>query len=64
MKIYIKTYGVAYVEDIDGRREIIAAVNNVTADPELAEHLVVLFNSTQLSPEHMQDIIDDVLAHN
>ena len=64
MKIYIKTYGVAYVEEINGHREIIAAVNNVTADPELAERLVKLFNEEHLSPEHMQDVIDDVLAHN
>lgn len=64
MKIYIKTYGVAYVEEINGRREIIAAVNNVTADPEFAERLVKLFNKEHLSPEHMQDVIHDLLALN
>ena len=62
MKIYIKTYGIACVEEKDGRLEVISEANNVTGDGELADRLVELFNKHQLSPEHLADVIEDIIA--
>ena len=64
MKIYIKTYGIACVEEIDGRREIITAVHDVTTDPDKADTLVNILNNNQLAPEHIRDVIEDCLTTN
>lgn len=64
MKIYIKTYGIACIEEIDGRREIIKAVHDVTVDNDKADILVNILNNNQLSPEHMRDVIEDCLTTN
>lgn len=61
MNTYIKTYGIACVEEIDGQREIIASVNDVTADSQKADRLVDLFNKHRLSPEHLKNAIEDSL---
>ena len=62
MKIYIKTYGIACVEEIDGRREVITSVHDVTTDPAKADFLVSMLNNNHLSPEHLKDVIEDSLS--
>ncbi len=64
MRIYVKTYGIACVEKEGERLEVISEVNNVTGDGELADRLVDLFNKHQLSPQHLADVIEDILAIN
>ncbi len=59
---YILTYGIACVEEVDGKKELIAEISDVTTDRDEAEHLVELLNDHQLPPEHLSNIVDDMLA--
>ena len=59
---YILTYGIACIEEQGGRSEVIARVSDVTGSREEAEKLVKLCNSLCLSPLHLPDVIDDLLA--
>ena len=58
---YILTYGIAYVEERCGMREIVKQIPDVTCDRTEAERLVSLFNRLELSPEHFTEAVEDAL---
>ncbi len=60
MNRYIVTYGIAYVEERDGRIEAIASVPDVSSKREVVEKLVRLCNEHKLSPEHLKDMVEDI----
>ena len=59
---YILTYGIACVKTENGKSELVARVPDVTTDRELAQHLIDSLNKCHLSPEHLADVVDDLLA--
>ncbi len=62
MKIYVKTYGIACVEEHDGKCEIVAEVPNVSINRAQVDLLVKLFNHHGLAPEHLEDVIEDLMC--
>lgn len=62
MKQYVLTYGIACIESRDGKAELITQIPGVTTDLEKAECLVRLCNEQKLSPEHLADAVDDLVA--
>ena len=62
MKKYIKTYGIACVDEQNGKREIVAEIHGVTTDREKAERIVDLFNRNNLSHEHLKDAVSDLIS--
>ena len=59
---YILTYGIACVETKSGETELITSVPDVTINRHEAEHLIDLLNKCRLSPEHIADVVDDLLC--
>lgn len=62
MKKYIITYGIACIEEDDGISELIIQIPDISTDREKIEHLVQLCNVLQLSPIHLQDVVDDYIG--
>ena len=62
MQKYIVTYGIACIEEDDGIKELISQIPDVSTNLEEVEQLVTLCNEQQLSPIHLQDVVDDLLA--
>ena len=62
MQKYIVTYGIACVEEDDGIKELISQIPDVSNNREEVEQLVKLCNEQHLSPIHLQDVVDDLLA--
>lgn len=58
---YVLTYGIACVEEIDEECELIAEVPGITSSLEKAQRLVRLCNEGNLSPEHLKDVVDDLV---
>ena len=59
---YILTYGIACVETANGKTELIASVPDVTSNREHAEFLVLTLNEHMLPPEHLNDVVEDLLC--
>lgn len=47
-------YGVAYGSDI--------AIQDVSIDRKFMENLVDLFNESDLAPEHLKDVLEDLIG--
>lgn len=62
MTVYIKTYGIACISEKNGRFEIVTEVPSVTIDRAQADRLVNLFNEKHLSPEHLEDVVEDLIS--
>lgn len=62
MTVYVKTYGIACIVEKNGHFEIVTEVPSVTTDREQADRLVKLFNDKQLSPEHLEDVVEDLIS--
>ena len=62
MQKYILTYGIACVDEDDGTKELITQIPDISTDREKVERLVTVCNEQQLSPIHLQDVVDDLLA--
>jgi hypothetical protein len=62
MQKYVVTYGIACVEEDDGIKELISQIPDVSTNLKEVEQLVTLCNEQQLSPIHLQDVVDDLLA--
>lgn len=58
---YILTYGIACIEEIDGKRELLAEVPGITSNLKEAQRLVALCNAGALSPIHLKDVVDDLI---
>ena len=59
---YVLTYGVACVEESSCIRELISRVPDVTTDRDRAERLVNMLNKHKPSPEHLNDVVEDLLC--
>lgn len=59
---YVLTYGVACVEESSGIRELISRLPDVTTDRDRAERLVNMLNKHKLSPEYLNDVVEDLLC--
>lgn len=58
---FIVVYGIACVKEVQGMKEIISRVPDVTADYEKIKRLVNICNECELDPEHLYDIVEDSL---
>ncbi|MBE6584693.1 MAG: hypothetical protein E7649_06950 [Ruminococcaceae bacterium] len=58
---YIKTYGIACIQEQNGQCEIVKQIHSVTADPQLIDQMLSLFNEHHLSPIHLEDAVEDLL---
>lgn len=54
------SYDIAAYDSFE--RDITAFVFDVTSDRELALHMVEQFNRYQLSPDHLEDAVLDMLS--
>ena len=61
MKKYILTYGIAYVEEINGKQELIEEVSSITTNKDKAERLVRLCNEHKLSPIQLKEKAFDLI---
>lgn len=59
---YVLTYGIACIENQNGVVELIKSIPDITTDREAAEHLLCLINECDLSPDHLGDVIEDMLS--
>ncbi len=59
---YILTYGIACIKENDNKQELVTQISDITTDREKIETLIESLNKNQLSPEHLADIVDDMLA--
>lgn len=59
---YILTYGIACIKEKDNKQELVAQISDITTDRRKIETLIESLNKNQLSPEHLADIVDDMLA--
>ncbi len=50
------------IEVLDSSHAVIKSIPNVFSDKDRAEAAVALFNNENLSPEHLEDAIDDMLS--
>ena len=60
---YVLTYGIACVEEIDGKLELIAEMPGITANLKDAQRLVSLCNEGNLSPIHLKDVVSDLICN-
>ena len=58
---YIVIYGIACVEEIENRREVISEIPGITSDEQSIVRLVELCNEHKLSPCHLHDVVEDML---
>ncbi len=58
---YIVIYGIACVEEIENRKEIILEIPAITSDEQEIVRLVELCNKHKLSPCHLNDVVEDML---
>lgn len=61
MRKYVMTYGIACVETQNGKTEVIKLFSDITTDEETARKIVNVCNTQALSPEHIADIVDDLI---
>lgn len=61
MKQYVLTYGIACIEIKQNYSEVIKSVSDVTTDEGVAQRIIDLCNTRELSPEHLEDVIDDLI---
>ncbi len=60
-----KAYGIAAYSNAqyDGTATVLASVNDISAERGKLEKLVQICNRSELSPIHLNDVIDDFLAN-
>lgn len=61
MTKYILTYGIAYVEESNGKIELLEEVSSVTTNKDEAERLVDLCNRNKLSPIQLKEKAFDLI---
>lgn len=60
---YVLTYGIACIEEKDGRLELVTETPSITTSLKDAQRLVTLCNDGNLSPEHLKDVVDDLICN-
>ena len=61
MKKYVLTHGIACIEEKDGKRELVTEISGITTSLKDVQRLVTLCNEGNLSPEHLKDVVDDLI---
>ena len=61
---YIMTYGIACIDEQQGKKELLSEIGNVTTNIEEAQHLVNTFNARMLSPEQLKNAVCEYLSEN
>lgn len=58
------SYGIAVYShsEQDGTASIIASVHDITSDRERIANLVMMCNRGHLAPEHLNDVVEDLLV--
>lgn len=59
---YVLTYGIACIKELDGKRELLAEVPGITSTLKEAQRLVALCNEGNLSPDHLKDVVEDLIC--
>ncbi len=62
MKLYIVTYGIACIEENASKRELVTEIPGVTLNRSEIETLVRLCNEGSLNPEHLRDVVDNLIC--
>lgn len=62
MTKYVVTYGIACVTDDNEACEPVAEIGNVSVSRREVESIVKLLNENDVSPEHLRDIVDDMIS--
>ncbi len=59
------SYGIAAFADadVDGTATVIAAIHDITSDKLGLAALICKCNDLELSPIHLQDVVEDFLSH-
>ena len=60
---YVLTYGIACIEEKDGRLELVTETPSITTSLKDAQRLVTFCNEGNLSPEHLKDVVDDLICN-
>lgn len=61
MKKYILTYGIAYVEEVDGKIELLEEISSITTNKNKAESLIKICNEHKLSPIQLKEKAFDLI---
>ena len=61
MKQYVVTYGIACIEEENGKRELICEIPGVTSNLDEINRLIKICDEGQLSPDQLKDIVDDLI---
>ena len=61
MNQYVLTYGIACIEIKQNYSEVIQSISDVSTDKGVAQRIVDTCNAQELSPEHLADVIDDLV---
>lgn len=59
---YVVTYGIACIEEVDGKRELLAEIPGITSSLEAAQRFVAVCNEGKLSPDHLKDVVEDFVV--
>ena len=62
MKLYVLTYGIACIEEKDGKRELVTEIPSVTSSLAKAARIVKLCNEEEISPTHLKDVVEDLIS--
>ena len=61
MKQYVVTYGIACIEEKNGKRELITELPGVTSNFDEIKRLVKICNEGNLSPDQLKDVVEDLI---
>ena len=61
MRRYVVTYGVACAVEEKGRLELVSEIPSITTKREKAERIVNVCNEQNISPEHLPDVVEDMI---
>lgn len=61
MRQYVLTYGIACIEIKQNHSEVITSIPDITSNEGIAKKIVNICNTEDLSPEHLADVVDDLL---
>ena len=55
-------YGIAVVEEYDGRVSVLDSVSDICLDVKSVEGLAELYNRAELDPIHLHEVVSDFLG--
>lgn len=58
---YIVVYGIACIEEIENRKEMLIELPAITSDEEKIKYLIDICNKNNLSPCQLREVAEDLL---